>query len=228
MARKYAFLDFQPGVDWKDVNAGLLGKLNRLGMKTGKTITITSGFRSRAEQERLYARYVSSGYDPRYVAAKPGQSNHEKGLAIDAVVDGKPVGAFFSRQTLAKYGLTTLYNSKGQPFDTVHIELLGGGKPTAAPTAAAPADQQQPDQSPAQTQLGTQAQPDVTIPAYTPPAGPPSPFETVAQPAAPGSAGAGINPEPDAVQAWSDIAAQPVADPMTGTFAQQVAVALGR
>lgn len=41
--------------------------------------SVTSGFRSRAEQAVLYARYLAGGN----IAAKPGSSNHERGLAID-------------------------------------------------------------------------------------------------------------------------------------------------
>lgn len=44
---------------------------------------VTSGFRSRAEQARLYAAYQRG--ETRYPAAPPGYSLHEYGLAIDMV-----------------------------------------------------------------------------------------------------------------------------------------------
>ncbi len=46
----------------------------------GVTLSITSGFRSRAEQEKLYAAYQAGTGN---LAAKPGTSNHESGEAID-------------------------------------------------------------------------------------------------------------------------------------------------
>ena len=48
--------------------------------KDGVNITITSGFRSRAEQEKLYAAYKNGTGN---LAAKPGTSNHESGDALD-------------------------------------------------------------------------------------------------------------------------------------------------
>lgn len=45
--------------------------------------SVISGFRTRAEQEALYARYVASGFDNRYIAARPGTSSHEFGQAVD-------------------------------------------------------------------------------------------------------------------------------------------------
>ena len=44
--------------------------------------SVISGFRSYAEQAALYARYVNSGFDPRYIAARPGTSSHERGQAV--------------------------------------------------------------------------------------------------------------------------------------------------
>lgn len=45
--------------------------------------TVISGWRSYQEQAALYARYVNSGFDPRYIAAPPGRSSHEFGQAVD-------------------------------------------------------------------------------------------------------------------------------------------------
>jgi hypothetical protein len=39
--------------------------------------SVTSGYRSTAQQARLYERYKNSGFNNQYLAAKPGQSNHE-------------------------------------------------------------------------------------------------------------------------------------------------------
>jgi uncharacterized membrane protein len=48
--------------------------------KDGVSLEISSGHRSRAEQEKLYAAYKNGTGN---LAAKPGTSNHEKGQAID-------------------------------------------------------------------------------------------------------------------------------------------------
>jgi hypothetical protein len=48
---------------------------------------VTSGFRDRMEQQRLWEIYKAGG--PR--AAPPGRSAHEWGLAVDVVLDGDPV-----------------------------------------------------------------------------------------------------------------------------------------
>ncbi|GHG99850.1 M15 family metallopeptidase [Comamonas sp. JC664] len=46
---------------------------------------VRSGYRSPAKQRRLYERY-RKGQGPQ--AAKPGRSNHERGLAVDLVIGG--------------------------------------------------------------------------------------------------------------------------------------------
>ena len=48
---------------------------------TGKGLEITSSYRTNTQQRQAYRRYVAGG--GLGLAAKPGQSRHEKGLAID-------------------------------------------------------------------------------------------------------------------------------------------------
>lgn len=48
---------------------------------------ITSGLRTTAQQTALYKRYKDSGFDPRYIAAKPGQSNHEGAVYPKGAID---------------------------------------------------------------------------------------------------------------------------------------------
>lgn len=62
------------------LNPEFLRRFEQWNASLGNILTITSGFRTRAEQEVLYARYLS-GNGP--LAAVPGTSQHEKGLAID-------------------------------------------------------------------------------------------------------------------------------------------------
>lgn len=49
----------------------------------GVSLRVTSGYRSRREQRWLYDRY-RKGLGPK--AARPGRSNHQRGLALDLVV----------------------------------------------------------------------------------------------------------------------------------------------
>lgn len=57
--------------------------LPRVAKKYGFEARVTSGFRSRAKQAWLYNRYLQGLQE--YPVAPPGYSDHEKGLAIDAV-----------------------------------------------------------------------------------------------------------------------------------------------
>jgi uncharacterized protein YcbK (DUF882 family) len=52
----------------------------------GHPIAITSGYRSREDQERLYANRANNPYP----VAAPGSSMHEQGLAIDVPVGDVP------------------------------------------------------------------------------------------------------------------------------------------
>ncbi|MCW5865664.1 MAG: M15 family metallopeptidase [Candidatus Eremiobacteraeota bacterium] len=66
--------------------------------KDGVNITITSGFRSRAEQEKLYAAYKNGTGN---LAAKPGTSNHESGDALDL---GPPSAYAWLKQNAGQFG----------------------------------------------------------------------------------------------------------------------------
>ena len=67
----------------KDVAAGIR-YLMRIAAANGIYCRVTSGRRSRGEQERLYRNYVKGL--SRFPAAKPGTSKHELGLAVDLAV----------------------------------------------------------------------------------------------------------------------------------------------
>lgn len=66
--------------------------------KDGINITISSGFRSRAEQEKLYAAYKNGTGN---LAAKPGTSNHESGDALDL---GPPSAYAWLKQNAGQFG----------------------------------------------------------------------------------------------------------------------------
>jgi hypothetical protein len=85
--------------------------LARAGQVLGTPVPVTSGFRSAADQRRLWL-----GRDRnRYPVAPPGSSMHERGLAVD-------VPATFADRLAAVAGETGLC----RPFpvaDPVHFEL---------------------------------------------------------------------------------------------------------
>lgn len=59
----------------------------RAAEETGVTVAINSGFRSYLEQKYLYQGYVA-GHPGFNLAAKPGHSNHQNGIAFDIAVAG--------------------------------------------------------------------------------------------------------------------------------------------
>jgi prophage tail gpP-like protein len=107
-------------VDVMHVDYTLLSSLNSLGARLATTMLVTSGFRSLAEQTSLYDRYRRSGFDIKYIAAKPGTSNHEFGRAVDVTVNGQAIGAVVPDTIMAIYGLHT--SVEGDP---VHVTKIG-------------------------------------------------------------------------------------------------------
>jgi hypothetical protein len=98
------------GVDMS-VDPRLLTGLYRLGLASGKTITIISGRRSASSR----AGYLN---DP-----------HQRGLAVDAYVGGKPIGDVFSLAQLASVGLqggNTANFYQGKP-DPEHVQMPNAG-----------------------------------------------------------------------------------------------------
>lgn len=86
----------------------------RVAASLGFNARVTSGYRSRALQAKLYREYIE-GRAP-YVVAPPGTSIHEKGLAIDVVSTDTDALA----SLLASVGL-----SWAGPSDPVHFTLRG-------------------------------------------------------------------------------------------------------
>ena len=63
--------------------AAIKRNLPSVARSLGFSARVTSGYRSRASQTRLYNRYIQ-GLQP-YPVAPPGTSDHERGLALDVV-----------------------------------------------------------------------------------------------------------------------------------------------
>lgn len=78
----------------------------------GISVSIVSAFRSRAQQQYLYDGWLRRlpGFN---LAAPPGNSNHERGLAIDIAPNSTPA----MRDVFARYGLH--FPVKGEPW---HVE----------------------------------------------------------------------------------------------------------
>lgn len=58
-------------------------KLQAAAHAAGVTVSLTSGFRTNAEQQYLYGCYVNCSCNNCNLAAQPGYSNHQNGRAID-------------------------------------------------------------------------------------------------------------------------------------------------
>ena len=128
--RQYPFLQFESQVDWQHVDPSLLQKLNMLGAQAHKIITVFSGYRS----DKYSAQVGGFAGDP-----------HTRHIAVDANIDGKPIGSVIKPAQFAAVGLITGNQPnfyKGKP-DPSHVQLgsssgAGVAQP-AAPAAAAPA-----------------------------------------------------------------------------------------
>jgi hypothetical protein len=121
-------------VDLEHVDYRLLSALNSLGTATGRLITVTSGYRytgtpndgagaapgGHDTQWYLWNRYKNSGFQLRYIAAKPGTSNHERGQACDCTVGGVKIARAFPASILAIYNLNCTVEG-----DDEHITLIG-------------------------------------------------------------------------------------------------------
>jgi prophage tail gpP-like protein/uncharacterized protein YcbK (DUF882 family) len=110
-------------VDIEHVNYVLLSRADAVAKYVGKEIVVTSGYRSREEQIKIW----ESGVRP---AANPytSTSNHTLGEAIDCTVDGVKIGLAkgFSTATLRAFKLHVLTpeTEPGRPYDPVHLTRI--------------------------------------------------------------------------------------------------------
>jgi len=118
------------GKDLSGVNDGLAGAIRKAAADynamTGKNVVVTSAYRSPADQQRMYDNY-KSGKSP-FPAAKPGNSLHEKGGAVD--VSETIANDLDKMGLLAKYGL-----SRPVPRDPVHIQQAATGGILSGPNS---------------------------------------------------------------------------------------------
>ena len=107
------------------LNVDFRARLQQLVAASGGRIKIGSGFRTREEQARLYKAKPN-------LAAKPGHSNHERGLAADLVYADKNAAAW-AHANAARFGLKfPMLNPKGKKFEPWHVELAAAPKTSYA------------------------------------------------------------------------------------------------
>jgi hypothetical protein len=114
-ADPWPYLQFTANADWQHVDLWLLDRLNDVGRRLGKVITVFSGYRS-----------------PSYSASVGGYANdpHTRGVAVDAWIGSTPIGSYGNAFAVLKSeGLESgaqpnFYN--GQP-DPTHVQFPGSG-----------------------------------------------------------------------------------------------------
>ncbi len=100
----------------KAANDEFKANLNRMIADSGGKISVGSGYRSNAEQQVLYDRWMRK-VPGQAQAAKPGSSNHNFDLAADLVY--KDGGREFAHANASKYGMVFPMS-----FEPWHIEPL--------------------------------------------------------------------------------------------------------
>jgi D-alanyl-D-alanine dipeptidase len=96
-----------------DANPELLRRLESLAVQRGETWKITSGLRTRAEQQALW----DNRHNNPFPVAPPGTSNHEHGDSADVTINGRPIQHVVSAAELLRAGIRPLEG------DAVHVDL---------------------------------------------------------------------------------------------------------
>lgn len=99
--------------------------LPRVAAAQGYQVRVTSGYRSRATQAKLYSDYVKGL--SLYPAAPPGTSDHEKGLALDILSTNV--------EALVR-DLTSVGLGWQGPDDPIHFYIAPGASRTSVQAAA--------------------------------------------------------------------------------------------
>lgn len=114
-----------------NMNADFASRLQQM-FADNPRLSLTSGWRDPATQARLYKEKPN-------LAAPPGKSNHEKGLAADI---GPPSEYGWIATNMGKYGLTLPMpdtadrKAKGKKIEPWHVEPSGAGGMVTTLTAA--------------------------------------------------------------------------------------------
>jgi hypothetical protein len=104
-------------------------KMQAAARSDGVAIRVNSGFRTMAEQQRLYSCYINKNCNNGNLAARPGYSNHQSGHALDLNAAAGGVLSWLNNNG-AKYGFRrTVAN------ETWHWEYWGPGTDSCSSTA---------------------------------------------------------------------------------------------
>jgi len=101
--------------------AGVAAAIVKQLREDGIRAVVTSGYRSLAKQRQLYARYRRGGP----LAAPPGSSAHNYGLAVDIALVGQPRESRDYRRMhriAERLGLVPLRGEAGR-IDPYHVEV---------------------------------------------------------------------------------------------------------
>jgi hypothetical protein len=110
--------------------AGAFRKMVADAAREGVTISLTSSYRSNAEQAVLYQRYLNGTGN---LAAQPGKSGHNRGTSLDV-----RSGISWMQRNGARYGWANTGMSFSQP-EPWHFDYKGGGQsPSSSPTPSSP------------------------------------------------------------------------------------------
>lgn len=210
MARKsdpYSNIVFEKHVDWVNVNPVLLQTVNRIARSRGEVVDVFSGYRS----DEYSASHGGFAGDP-----------HTRRGAIDAYVNGKPIGevwpaTVFKAANLRSGNQPNFYHGKPDPE---HVDLFvdgtdGGADYTGTVPSTAASSSNQGGAPASGLTAGALIQQDMAN--AEPPPGGPSVGANVA--ALPGTALIGPTRKPQ-YETWNLLAALPGASPDTMRMAQ--------
>lgn len=114
------------------MDPGFSSALRQLIADAPGKVTVTSGYRSHAEQAALYKRKPK-------LAAPPGKSRHERGMAADLAFESPAVQKWV-HDNAYRYGLRfpMLTKAPGKKYEPWHVEPIGaaGRMPTRATAMA--------------------------------------------------------------------------------------------
>lgn len=205
----YPFLRFAANVDWQHVDPVLLQKLNAMGAQQRMVIDVISGYRT-----------------PQHSVSVGGFADdpHTRGVAVDAEVNGDPIGKVFSAQVFKDAGLESGNQPnfyKGKP-DPGHVQLPSSATASTSTSSSAattatttPQDQPVPGTGAAAPAADTSA-PTAPVGPYIgaqPPSSLPMPSSAVSLPGSVTILPSGV------VGLWQQIASQ---DNMVSPEAQQL------
>ena len=96
-------------------------KMQAAAKAAGVRIGLSSGFRTMGEQEYLYGCYLSGRCNNGNLAARPGYSNHQNGLALDVTT------STWLAQNAGRFGFAATV--RGEPWHYEHVAGKDPGGP---------------------------------------------------------------------------------------------------